>query len=297
MLASNSLRGDLRFDEPMAGHTSWRVGGPADLFFQPADLADVEAFLGRYLNGDQDLVWVGLGSNVLVRDGGIRGAVICTAKVLNDIQLLDEQTIWAEAGLSCAKLARFCAAHNLSGGEFFTGIPGTLGGALAMNAGAWGGETWDWVVEVETIDRAGIRRMRDKSAFEIGYRSVVLPAQEWFVGARLRLEKGHQTEIRARMRKLLEQRNTAQPLQLASAGSVFRNPPGDHAARLIEVCGLKGFSIGGAEISSKHANFIINRGEATAANIEALISHIQRTVLQQYNVTLVTEVCILGEAQ
>lgn len=295
LTACAALRGELRFDEPMARHTSWRVGGRADLFFQPADLEDLQSFMRIYPEERISLYWVGLGSNLLVRDGGIRGAVICTAKVLKGVHTCADGSVWSEVGLSCAKLARFCARSGLAGGEFFAGIPGTLGGALAMNAGAWGGETWNLTTEVELINRRGERQRRPRESFAIGYRSVGLPANEWFIAARLRLTPGESALIRERIRRLLGQRNESQPLHLSSAGSVFRNPPGDYAARLIESCGLKGHRIGGAEVSAKHANFILNLGDATARDIEALIRHVHERVLLEHGVDLVTEVRMVGE--
>lgn len=295
LAARAALRGELRFDEPMSRHTSWRVGGKADLFFQPADLEDLQSFMRAYPADRISLYWVGLGSNLLVRDGGIRGAVICTAKVLKGVHACADGSIWSEVGLSCAKLARFCARSGLAGGEFFVGIPGTLGGALAMNAGAWGGETWNVTTEVELINRRGERQRRPRESFAIGYRSVSLPADEWFIAARLRLAPGESALIRERIRRLLEQRSAAQPLHLSSAGSVFRNPPGDYAARLIEACGLKGHRIGGAEVSAKHANFILNLGDATARDIEALIRHVHDRVLLEQGVDLATEVRMVGE--
>jgi UDP-N-acetylmuramate dehydrogenase len=260
-LDTGRLRGDLRHDESMARHTSWRVGGPARSFYQPADLDDLANFLAA-LPADEELFWVGLGSNLLVRDGGIPGTVIATFGGMNALRMLDELHVRAEAGVSCAKVARFMTRHGLTGGEFLAGIPGSMGGALAMNAGAWDGETWRYVVAVETIDRHGERRLRTSDEYEIGYRHVQGPADEWFVAAHLRFEPGDGAAAQARIKELLERRAATQPTNQPSCGSVFRNPPGDHAARLIEACGLKGHCIGAACVSEKHANFIINTGGA-----------------------------------
>jgi len=289
------LRGTLLRDEPMAHHTTWRVGGPAEHYYVPADRNDLVAYL-RSLPTDEPVFWLGLGSNLLVRDGGIRGSVIATAKGLTALAQPGERRVYAEAGVSCAKFARFCARAGLAGAEFLAGIPGTLGGALAMNAGCFGGETWPLVVEVETIDRAGTVRRRTPLDFQVGYRSVKGPAGEWFIGATFQLTPSGEAEVLAqRVRELLEKRSASQPTQQANAGSVFRNPAGDHAGRLIEACGLKGTCIGGACVSEKHANFIVNTGTATAAEIESLIAQVADRVERQHGVRLHPEVKIVGE--
>lgn len=292
------LRGTLRENEPMARHTSWRVGGPAQHFFQPADRDDLIVFL-RQLPETEPVTWLGLGSNLLVRDGGIRGTVIAVSGLLNRLEQTGPLTLRAEAGVACAKVARYSARLALSGAEFLAGVPGTLGGALAMNAGAFGGETWPIVKEVETIDKKGVIHNRTPQDFEIGYRHVALRdeglGEEWFVAAELQLQVGERAAAEARIKGLLEKRNQTQPTNQPNAGSVFRNPPGDHAARLIEVCGLKGLCIGGACVSEKHANFIVNTGNASAAGIEALIGKIANTVAQQQGVQLIPEVRIVGE--
>jgi UDP-N-acetylmuramate dehydrogenase len=279
--------------EPMSKHTSWHVGGPADLFFTPLDVADVAAFLHSLAPGTP-VMWVGLGSNLLVRDGGIRGAVIETHGVFDELERRGNNEVWCGSGIACAKLAKQCIKWGLGPAEFFAGIPGTLGGALAMNAGAFGGETWRHVVSVAVIDRAGIRRERPASDYTIGYRHVSGPRDEWFLGASLRFEQrpGVSSDD---IRHLLARRKATQPISEWSCGSVFTNPPGDHAARLIETSGLKGFRIGGARVSEMHANFIVNDGTASAADIENLIRHVQQTVEQEQGVRLDTEVRIVGE--
>lgn len=287
-------RGTLRRDEPMARHTSWRVGGPADAWYRPADRDDLAGFLAA-LPADTPVYWVGLGSNLLVRDGGIRGVVIATHGVLASMNRQGEHGLIVEAGVPCAKIARSCARWGLGAGEFFAGIPGTLGGALAMNAGAFGGETWDFVRTVETLDRAGVCRRRARAEYQVGYRSVTGPAGEWFVSAELEFPAGRPT-TQASIRELLVKRKATQPIGEPSCGSVFTNPPGDHAARLIEAAGLKGCRIGGAQVSPKHANFIINTGGATAADIEALIAHVAAKVERVHGVRLHPEVRVLGEA-
>ncbi len=290
---STGLRGELIRDELLSRHTTWRVGGPARTFYRPADSADLIEFLHQ-LPADESLLWLGLGSNLLVRDAGFRGTVIATQGRLEALELKGEGLIRAEAGVSCAKVARFAAREGLCGAEFLAGIPGTMGGALAMNAGAFGGETWEQVVKVETVDRHGEVRERMPDEFEIGYRSVKGQEGEWFLATWIRLSAGDVTAAQERIRQLLAKRSATQPVGLPSCGSVFRNPEGDHAARLIEAAGLKGTRIGGACVSEKHANFIINEGGASAQDIEQLIRKVQNEVEAVHGVRLQTEVKIVG---
>jgi UDP-N-acetylmuramate dehydrogenase len=286
----------VRRDEPMSRHTSWHVGGPAEVFFNPRDRAELAAFL-RSLADDVPIHWVGFGSNLLVRDGGLKGVVISTHGTLDRLDRLDQTSVYGEAGLACARIAKQCVKWGLGPAEFFAGIPGTLGGALAMNAGAFGGETWRHVVEVETIDRHGQEHARPASEFKISYRQVTAPARdEWFVAARLAFERTPGAND-AGVRELLERRKASQPIGEWSCGSVFTNPPGDHAARLIDTAGLKGLRIGDASVSQKHANFIINHGQATAADLERLIQHVRETVERVHGVSLHPEVRVVGEAQ
>lgn len=289
------FEGRVLRDEPMSKHTTWRVGGPADVWFTPRDVLDLSAFL-RTLPAEVPVTWVGLGSNLLVRDGGIRGAVISVHGILNALARVGDDRVRAEAGVACARLGRQCAKWKLGPADFFAGIPGTVGGALAMNAGAWGGETWPRVVETETIDRLGLRHRRQASEYRYGYRSVTPPvAGEWYLAATFRFEARPDASPDS-IKQLLEKRHASQPIGEPSCGSVFTNPPGGHAAALIEAAGLKGHRIGGAAVSEKHANFIINRGSATAADLEALVRHVQATVEQVHGVRLVPEVRVVGEA-
>lgn len=288
------MRGELRLNEPLARYVSWRVGGAAERFYRPANLADLCAFL-KHLSVDEPIFWLGLGSNLLVRDGGIRGTVIATQGALQGMERIGATRLRIEAGVPCAKVARFAARHDLTGIEFLAGIPGTVGGALAMNAGAWGGEIWPFVSSVETVDHRGELRVRPAADYRVGYRDVRGPEDEWFVAAVFELETGDGSAALLRIRELLDRRAQTQPMGLPSCGSVFRNPPGDYAARLIETAGLKGVCIGGACVSTKHANFIINTGAATAADIETLIGRVADIVAEAHGVRLVPEVRIVGE--
>jgi len=287
------LRGEWRENEPLARYTSWHIGGPADRLYRPADIDDLAAALAS-LPDDEPVFWLGLGSNLLIREGGIRGTVILTRQLLQGMEYLGRGRVRAEAGVPCAQLAKFCAKHDRAGAEFLAGIPGTVGGALAMNAGAWDGETWPHVEAVETVDRRGVQRERPPEDYRVGYRHVESPKDEWFVAARFVFEDGDGEQARRRVRELLAERSRSQPTGVRSCGSVFTNPPGDHAARLIEAAGLKGTRIGGAGVSEKHANFIINHGGATAADVEALIEHVRAEVERASGIRLQPEVRIVG---
>jgi UDP-N-acetylmuramate dehydrogenase len=291
----DNLRGRLMTNEPMSRHTSWRVGGPADRFYIPADLDDLAVFL-ESLAPQEPVHWVGLGSNLLVRDGGVRGTVIMTSSALNGLSVLRDGLVRAEAGVASAKVARFCAERSLIGAEFLAGIPGTIGGALAMNAGAFGGETWNIVEAVETIDHRGERHMRKPVEFQVTYRKVAGPQGEWFVAGHFKLAAGDAVNGKTLIKSLLAKRGATQPTQLPNAGSVFKNPPGHHAARLIEACGLKGKCEGKACVSDLHANFIVNMGGATAADIERLIARTQAEVEKQHGIKLEPEVRVIGES-
>ncbi len=287
------MQGELRENEPMSRHTSWRVGGSADLFFVPASIEDLSQFLCE-LDDGTPIFWHGVGSNLLVRDGGIRGVVISASKILKNLDRVEHYTVKAGSGVPCTQLARQCVRWALGPAEFFAGIPGTVGGALAMNAGAHGGETWERVESVRTIDRAGEIHQRAPGEYSIGYRSVTGPSDEWFIEAFFRFDPAA-TASKETLDAMLERRKTTQPLGLPSCGSVFRNPPGDHAARLIQDAELKGHRIGGAEVSPKHANFIINVDNATATDVEELIEHVRHAVIERHGVELVHEVRIVGE--
>jgi len=291
-------------NEPMTAHTSWRAGGTAKRFVQADSLAALAAYIAT-LPEDEELVWIGLGSNTLIRDGGFNGTVIATQGVMTQLELVDDTTVYVGAGVPGAKLAKFCAKHGLSGAEFYAGIPGLVGGALAMNAGAFGGETWPLVVSVETLNRRGEIKKRDASEYRYGYRSIknvsdMDAIDEWFISATLRLKKKQQADLSGDsidIKQLLAKRAATQPTGVASCGSVFRNPEGGYAAQLIQDCGLKGKRIGGAVVSQKHANFIINDDNASAQDIESLVNHVQSEVKKKFGINLQHEVRIFGDAK
>lgn len=289
--------GTLLVNESLAEYNTWRVGGQAARLFKPHHLQGLQQFL-QHLSLQEPVLWLGLGSNSLISDKGFQGTVILTQGCLKTIEKLDENTVRVEAGISCAQLARFCSRNGLVNGEFWAGIPGTFGGALRMNAGCYQSETWNHVIEVETIDRQGHIYHRQPSEFEVGYRHVkgLKDNQEWFIAAKCSLPKGNAEESLQKIKELLAKRAASQPTGEYNCGSVFRNPPGDYAARLIESCGLKGYRVGGAQVSTKHANFIINENsDAKAEDISELIALIQKTVKDKYGIHLVQEVHMIGD--
>ncbi|MEQ8233082.1 MAG: UDP-N-acetylmuramate dehydrogenase [Gammaproteobacteria bacterium] len=290
-----SVRGRLRHAEPMARHSTWRCGGIAERYFEPADRADLVAFLQQE-GGAGPLTWLGLGSNLLVRDGGLRGTVVATTPGLGALSWEAENLLHAECGVTCARLAREAAQRDRAGLEFLAGIPGTLGGALRMNAGALGGEIWTFVDAVDMVDAAGLVRRHPARAFRPHYRGVGGP-DGWFLAAWLALPESAGGVGAARIREVLALRGRTQPTGQASCGSVFKNPPGDFAGRLIEQCGLKGYRHGGCQVSTVHANFIVNDANGSAADIEAVIEHVRATVARLAGVSLETEVQIVGDAE
>ena len=312
LFAPEKLRGELRLNESMQRHCSWKAGGSVNRFYIPADLTDLQSFI-RQQDGREELYIIGLGSNLLVRDGGVSGTVVLTHSALSGIEIqssLDGDVISVEVGVAAPKLARFAARHDFEGAEFLAGIPGTVGGALAMNAGCYGSDTWTHVLDVTTVDRSGNLHIRQPQDFDIAYRHVahsasfestptnisqLLPLDEWFVAGRFQFRKGDGKQSSEKIKELLKRRIASQPLQQPNAGSVFRNPEGDFAARLIESCGLKGFNVGQAQVSTRHANFIVNLGQASASNIENLLNIVESRVLEQTGVSLQREVRIIGK--
>ena len=327
---NGQINGQLKLNEPLSRYTTWRIGGEAECFYKPENEIDLQRML-KIIPEYTVIHWIGLGSNLLVRDGGVKGIIIYTNGVLNDLHIdcsgteeNDKCTITAQAGVACAIFARKAANNSINGAEFLSGIPGTIGGALAMNAGAFGGETWRHVVNVKMINQKGELIVRTPEEFEIQYRHIQLKAvdfkksdfrntdlktkelndtlnknelQEWFLSGTFCFEKDAQglKKSKQEIKRLLARRAETQPTKQANAGSVFKNPSNDYAARLIELCGLKGLAINNAQISPKHANFIINKGNARAKDVEALIDKIKEAVYEQCQIKLDTEVRIIGE--
>ena len=282
---------NIILNEPLSRHTSWKVGGLADVFFTPNDRNDLSHFLK---SNDGSITWLGNGTNILVRDGGVKGVVISTKKAFKEIELMDKSRCKAEVGVSCFELAMYATKNNLGPAAFFSGIPGSIGGALTMNAGCFGHETWEFVKSVEVIDRNGVIHHLDPKEFSISYRSVSFPFPLWFLSCEMIFpDKGITTM--EELRSLRDSRIERQPLSENTCGSVFKNPEGSHAGDLIERSGLKGFRIGGCSVSKKHANFIVNDKGATARDIETLINHIKNTVKDRFGIDLDTEVRIIGE--
>lgn len=297
-MSTKAPAGLLLHNESLSHYTTWRAGGVANTLYKPLNIDDLAVFLSQQ-SSETPLLFLGLGSNSLIRDKGFSGTVVVTQGALKEIALLSPDTVRVEAGVSCATMARFCARQSLTAAEFWAGIPGTMGGALRMNAGCYQRETWEHVISVETINRKGERCVRTPDSFSIGYRHVEgLAEDEWFTSATFRLPSGNKEDCLRAIKALLERRADTQPTSEYNCGSVFRNPPGNFAAKLIESCGLKGFALGAARVSTKHANFIINeRGEASAKDIEALINFVQKTVFEKTNVELFREIHIIGEKE
>lgn len=319
-LINFNYQGELLTNTSLAKYNTWHVGGLAEIVYKPKDLQDLQEFLATYNNIassvtrdiNKEITWLGLGSNVLIRDGGLKGLVIITNngkdKGLNTLEVIQDpmhgELVSVGAGVPCAKLAKFLVDRNYSKSAFWAGIPGTMGGALAMNAGCYGVETWEAVVKVQVINRLGELKILYPEDFEINYRHAKFKTLDkegdeyWFVNAWLKLPKisgdSDLKDGRKEIKELLQKRGTSQPIGQFSGGSVFKNPEGDFSARLIEAAGLKGYKIGGAHVSMKHANFIINDKTATAANIEQLIYHLQQEVFKKFNIKLEPEVKILG---
>jgi len=284
----------IHHDVELKSYNTWKVGGRAEQFL----IFDEKVILASLIKNKKiklPITFIGLGSNLLVRDGGIKGTVIVMhggLKKIND----DDNLIYSEAGVSCSKLSKFSARKGLADSAFFSGIPGTIGGALAMNAGCYGSETWDYVQKVLMINLNGDQVERNKSDFKIGYRKVINNnKEEFFLAAWFKFPKGNKEKSEKKIKELLAHRKETQPLNFSTAGSTFRNPDGNFAAKLIEDCGLKGYQIGGAQVSEKHANFIINLGKASALDIEKLITYIQKVVLEKKNIQLIREIKIIGE--
>ena len=288
------VRGAVHVNAHMAKRVSWRAGGAAAVLFVPADLEDLATALAR-LPAECPVQFIGLGSNLLVREGGFEGVLVLTHRVLSTAEAQGEGRFCVGAGVPCAKLARMACRLGHVDAAFFAGIPGTVGGALHQNAGAFGSETWRWVHQATLIDRSGALWTTAPSEVEVGYRQINLPRVGFFVAAEFDFGPQQTSEAGGRIRELLVQRAGTQPTGRPSCGSVFRNPDGDYAGRLIEAAGLKGLRRGDACISDKHANFILNLGRASATDIEWLMRRAQEVVAARFGIVLHPEVCIIGE--
>jgi UDP-N-acetylmuramate dehydrogenase len=287
---------DVRLNEPLSRHTTWKVGGPADLMIYPKNREQLEQAMK--VVREHRLPWraIGRGSNLLVRDGGIRGVVFKLDEGFNYLKV-DGTSVTAGGGYSTILLASMTAKHGLTGLEFAGGIPGNVGGAVYMNAGAHGSEISRVLESAEVLLESGEWVRLSNADLKFQYRTSVLQKELRGIvtEATFRLEYGDREKIASALASFKDRRRRTQPLQYPCAGSVFRNPPGDFAGRLIQEAGLKGYRIGDAEISTLHANFIINRGEATARDVLALIEHVIRTVKEKFGITLVPEVQVIGE--
>lgn len=287
--------GRLLFNEPMSRHTTFAIGGPVDVLVNPQSIEEIKSVLSFCSREKLPCMVFGLGSNLLVRDKGIRGVAVKIGDCLTAAEVMDCDIV-AQAGISLSRLAYLAAEHSLSGIEFAEGIPGSLGGAVAMNAGAYGGEMKDVLVSCTALDERGQTLIFNRDEMNLGYRSSIFQQRSVIIiEARLRLTRGEKEEILARMAALAGQREAKQPLDMPSAGSTFRRPEGFYVGPLIEQLGLKGYSIGGAQVSVKHAGFVVNRGGATAADVLSLIAYIQSQALSQLGVELRPEIKVVGE--
>lgn len=292
---ASKVSGQVKINEPLKNHTTWKIGGPADLLLLPQRKEDVLSALNFAASEGIPVHILGNGSNVLVGDGGMRGLVIKMAGSYNKVTIQDEE-ITAQAGALLPALAQKACQHDLKGLEGLGGIPGTVGGAVIMNAGAYGGTIGELVQGIEVCDLIGGLQKLSASALEFGYRHSSLKDSGLIIlEVVLKLKKGKKEEIKKVLQENLRHRRLHQPLNLPNAGSIFVNPPGYAAGYLVEKAGLKGLKIGGAQVSEKHANFIVNTGNATAQDVLALIREVQRRVAEAFGVTLETEIKLLGE--
>ncbi len=294
------LKGEVRFDEPMTGYTSFRIGGPAEVMFFPEDLSDLRAVLRGAKRNNIQLFILGLGTNLLVKDGGIPGVTV-NLKNLNKVKIIRTQNselrtqnfIYAEAGVSLPRLLLFTARHGLEGLEFTAGIPGALGGAIIMNAGTRDGEMKDVVDNVTLMDSDGEIKTVKRDDIPFGYRRSGIEGMI-VVSANLKLRKADPEVIKEGIKDRIKERKSREPSGLPNAGSVFRNPESVPAGKIIEELGLKGFRVGDAEVSRVHANFIVNRGKAKASDVISIINAIKEKVLKEKKVVLEPEIRIVG---
>lgn len=295
LLANKIQATNIKEDEKMSNHTTFKIGGPVDFFVTPTTKEEVaHAILVCYENKVPYYI-IGNGSNLLVPDEGLKGVAIEIYKQFKSIHV-EQNILRAEAGVLLSQLAQYAQAHGLTGLEFAHGIPGTLGGAVAMNAGAYGGEIKDVILEATVVDQQGNMKVLDKEALALGYRTSSVSRNHYtVVEAKLQLKKGDSEKIKEEMKRLASKRREKQPLEYPSAGSTFKRPEGYFAGKLIMDSGLRGYQIGGARVSDKHCGFIINAGNATCKDVKQLICHIQQEVKKQFGVTLETEVKLLGD--
>jgi UDP-N-acetylmuramate dehydrogenase len=290
--------GEVSFDEPMARHTTLRIGGPVDAWAAPGSIAALERLRAACHARGIVSRGFGSGSNLLVRDGGIRGVAI-TLKLLNGVRIEarrdDGADLWLEAGASTGKVLSFATRENLGGVEFLGGVPGTVGGGMIMNAGTYLGEFKDVTTEVHAVDAKGAVVVRDNARCGFRYRHSDIPALDVVTGARLRLKTRPRAEIDAVVRELRDRRKSREPHGVPNAGSIFKNPPNEFAGRLIEACGLKGRRVGGAEVSPAHANWLVNADGATAKDFLALVEIVRAAVVERFGITLELEVKVVGE--
>jgi len=285
----------ILYNEPMKNHTSFKVGGPADIFIEPDDRAELVKAIKDLREQGVSYYIIGNGSNLLVSDKGLRGAVVKIGEKFGSVSI-NNDIITAESGVLLSTLSKMAAREGLTGMEFASGIPGSLGGAVTMNAGAYGGEMKDIVEWVEVLDQdLNLKRLKNDEMKFMYRKSIIEPGKHIVLRCCIRLKKGNKDEIDNKMAELAEKRKSKQPLHLPSAGSTFKRPEGYFAGKLIEDAGLRGFSIGGAQISTLHCGFVVNNGDATAKDVYDLIRHVQKTVFEKFNVMLEPEVKILGE--
>lgn len=287
---------EYKENEPLNRHTTFRIGGDADYYVVPQSTEALKKAISFCLEQGVPYYIIGKGSNILFADKGFRGVIIEIGKGMEKVEMLDEVTVRAEAGISLAKLASFLAERSLTGFEFASGIPGSLGGALVMNAGAYGGEMKDCVLEAVILDEQGKERILSAGALDLGYRRSVIQEQKYIVlSVTLSFEKGEREQILASMKELNQRRREKQPLEYPSAGSTFKRPPGYFAGKLVEDAGLRGYRVGDAQVSEKHCGFVVNRGKATAEEVLNLIKDVQEKVEKEFGVSLETEVRLIGD--
>jgi UDP-N-acetylmuramate dehydrogenase len=287
----NICKGEIHISEPLAPLTSFRIGGPVDIYIEPKTTDELVALVRYFHAVEAPCIVLGNGSNILISDEGIRGVALNIERHFSSLTI-DGGVISAGAGARLSAFVDFCIRNTRAGSEMLAGIPGTLGGALIMNAGAYGGEISDYLLDVTVLRGDEVLEI-DKTDAGFRYRASDLRG-DIVLAARFRFPEGESEELRRRRKELLIKRNAAQPVQHPNAGSIFKNPEGMHAAKLIEECGLKGFRYGGAEVAERHANFIINTGQATAADVLAVIRHVRHTVLERTGVHLEPEIQLLG---